>query len=151
MSLRALTQYLKDNLPQLEQDLFQSEQVGESDIEPAMNRADEFNNVWLLYREYYDGVLYFEGWTHPKELIISHIAAWLLEHGGDRNEEDLGLPTIEPLVNDDNSVDLIITIRFMECVHVAPHPDGDLVLNGETMRRVLLKPEIAEGFEFADL
>lgn len=151
MSLRNLTQYLKDNLPQLEADLFESEQVGESDIEPVMNFADDFNDVWLLYREYYDGVLYFESWTHPKELIISHIAAWFLEQGGDRDENDLGFPTVEPLVNDDHSVDLIITIRFMECVYVAAHPDGDLTLNGQTMRRVLLNPEVAEGFEFANV
>lgn len=145
-NLRELTEYVL-SLPFVERDLFAAEQVDESQLIPSMTLVDYANGVYLLYREVYDAVLYFEAWTQPKELIQSHITAWLIEHGGDRNESDLGFPRVEPLKNDDNSFDLLVTIRFQECVYVMPDPDGDLSMLGRRWKRCLLAPEIAAEFE----
>lgn len=144
-TLRHLTQYI-ESLPFVERDHFSAEQVGESMLIPSMTRLDTLNEVWLLYREQYDAALYFEAWTQPKELIQSHLTAWLLEHGGDRNDDDLGFPLIEPLKNDDHSFDLMVTLRFQECVYVTPDPAGDLVLGEKRWRRCLLDPDLAEDF-----
>ena len=136
-TLRDLTEYLL-SLPFVERDHFDSSQVDESQLVPSMTCVDYANDVWLLYRERYDAVLYVEAWTQPKELILSHVIAWLIECGGERNEDDLGFPRIEPLKNDDNSFDLLITIRFQECVYATPDPDGDLTLMGKRWKRCLL-------------
>lgn len=145
-TLRELTTYLT-TLPFIERDHFEASQVDESELILSMTCVDAVNGVHLLYREVYDAVLYFEAWVQPKELILSHIAAWLLEHGGDRDADALGSPIIEPLKNDDNSHDLMVTIRFQECVYAIPDPAGDLNIMGKTWKRCLWLPETAEVFD----
>lgn len=146
-TLRDLTAYLKEHLPQIEPDRFESEQVGPSKIATSMTRADTQPDTWLLYREYYEGVIYIEGWTHPKELILSHLAAWLIGCADERDPDELGEPEVEPLHNDDDSTDILITIPFMEPVHITPDPEGDLLIDGLSYRRVHLQPDTAHEFE----
>lgn len=145
-NFRDLTDYL-NALDFVEKDKFDAEQIGESELVPSMTAVDDFREICLLYREYYQAAFYFEGWVHPKELLMSHIIAWLLDKGGDREEEDLGFPTIEPLKNDDGSFDVIVTINFMDLVFVQRDDDGDLVINNKNYKRVELAYEIAELFE----
>jgi len=145
-TLRDLTQYLR-GLSFIERDSFASEQVGESLLVSSMTEIDVFNKVFLLYREIYDGVIYIENCIHPKELILSHIMTWLIERGGRRNETDLGHPTCEPLINDDESVDLIITIRFSESVYIKEDKRGDICIDNTYYCRTQLDPAIAKELE----
>jgi len=145
-TLRELSHYLL-SLDFIERDQFEAEQVGESQLVPSMTQYDELNQVYLLYREYYDGMIYIEAWTHPKELLLSHIAAFLLEKGGNRDAEDLGFPLIESLVNDDQSVDLSIEIRFMEAVYIQASCDGDMQIDGMHYRRVVPAPFFAQDID----
>ena len=148
-TLRQLTEYLT-TLPFVERDHFESTQVNESTLEHVFRCVDDAQQVYLLYREYYDGVLYFEAWNQPKELILSHIAAWILEHGGRRDEHDLGFPQVEPLRTDEDTFDLMITIRFMEEVLITPDERGDLLIGGQLYRRLTdYVPDAVESIEVA--
>jgi hypothetical protein len=145
-TLRDLSKYLLSQ-DFIENDQFEAEQVGESQLVQSMTEYDGVNQVYLLYREYYDGMIYIESWTHPKELLLSHIATWLIESGGERDRDELGFPLIEALTNDDKSVDLSIEIRFMEAVYIQRDCKGDMQIDGEHYRRVVPVPFFVEDVE----
>lgn len=142
-TLAQLKAYLL-TLPFVERDRFEAEQFDGAELVPSLTLVDELAETYLLYREVYPAVLYFERWVHPKEVLLSHITSWLLEYGGRRDEDELGFPIIEPLRNDDDTFDIMVTVMFSESVYIQPADDGDLLINNRRWKRVLLLPVTAE-------
>jgi hypothetical protein len=87
----------------------------------------------VIYRQNYTAVIAIERYphrVHPAELLFAHISAWLIEHDGDRFDNQDAKITTDVEIMDDDTADITISIDFSEEVEVVQDPGGPIYLNG---------------------
>lgn len=122
--LKALSEYLR-SIQLIDDDSFES-WAEEGTLEPAGTRFIEGPNpVDLSLRLKYDAVLSWEGFTNDAYQLFAEVIRWLQQNSFDFDE--MGFPTFDVEMIDDDSADVEIKISFEEDVYsLAPVP-------GETM------------------
>jgi hypothetical protein len=104
----------------------------------------------VIYRQSYTAMIAIERYPHkrhPAELLFAHISAWLIEHDGERfDNEDAKITTdVEILEND--TADIMVSIDFIEEVEIVEDPAGTIQLAGKTWKLADIEIDYAEEGE----
>jgi hypothetical protein len=89
----------------------------------------------VIYRQRYTAVIAIERYPHkrhPAELLFAHISAWLIEHDGERFDNEDAKITTDVEILDDDTADILVSIDFVEEVEIVEDEDGPIALAGKT-------------------
>lgn len=89
----------------------------------------------VLFRQEYDAVISFERFPHtryPVELLFAQVIAWLMANDAEREDQNVGQPSVETDILDGTLADVDITIPFVEDVEAVPDENGPIVIDGQS-------------------
>lgn len=98
-------------------------------IKPTNTRlsADQY----AVARLEYDAVFLFDRFTGNPALLIATVAAWLMDHDDNRDDNKLPLPDIDVDMIDDKTAQVEIRIRFLEQISMTRAATGKVLMAGE--------------------
>jgi hypothetical protein len=104
----------------------------------------------VIYRQSYTAVIAIERFphkVHPAELLFAHISAWLIEHDGERFDNEDAKITTDVEILDDDTADILVSIDFVEEVEIVEDADGPIALAGKTWSLAGIEIDYAEAGE----
>jgi hypothetical protein len=127
--LAAITEFL------IGLDLVAAEQIDSWVEDPQIVPAGTIrtNDALVIYRQTYTAVIAIERFphrVHPAELLFAQISAWLIEHDGNRFDNQDAKLTTDVEIMDDDTADITVSIDFSEEVEIVQDPGGPIYLNG---------------------
>lgn len=124
--LKALSDHLRD-LQLIDDDRFDS-WAEQGSLEPSGRKVvDGFEPVTLAYRLQYTAVLSWEGFTHDAYQLFAEVVQWLTLNEYDF--DDLGMPSFDVELVDNEAADIELTISFEEAVYTQETDDGITVVD----------------------
>ena len=120
--LRALSSYLR-SIHLIDDDRFES-WAESGTLEPSGQQViSGFNPINLAYRTQYDAILSWEAFTSDAYQLFAEVLRWL--HENDYDFDEMGFPTFDVEMIDDDSADVEIKISFEEAVYALDAVDGE--------------------------
>lgn len=78
----------------------------------------------------YTAIFSLENYSKDAALVIAILSAWLFENDNNRNADGLGNPSVEVDIEDDNSAEITIEIKFKEDITLVEDANGSINLGG---------------------
>jgi len=85
---------------------------------------------FVVGRFTYDAVFSVERFASDASLFLALINIWINENDSAREQDNLELPRVDVTPLDDDTVDVEVTIRFMQDVSIMPNDNGPILMNG---------------------
>lgn len=85
----------------------------------------------VLCRFRYDAVLSVERYARSADLLLVLLSAWLLDNDGEREQDELPMPSIDVTPLDDVAADVEISVTFIEELTLVEDPEGNVPFNGK--------------------
>lgn len=92
----------------------------------------------------YTAEFFIDGFSGNPDVIFALVAAYLLDHGGDRGLDELPAPTIAVDELDNAAFDVVISVEFKEAITLIEDATGDIPFNAAKYRLSALTPDVAE-------
>lgn len=86
---------------------------------------------FVVGRFTYDAVLNVERFSQDASLFLALINIWINENDSEREKDNLELPRVDVTPLDDDTVDVEVTIRFLQDITIMPQDSGPIVMNGQ--------------------
>ncbi|WP_299940130.1 phage tail protein [uncultured Microbulbifer sp.] len=93
--------------------------------------SKSLGNGIRVSRAEYDAVILLEEYKGDSDLVFALVTTWLMEHDSDRYHYKLAEPEIDVTPIDKDTVDVEITIRFLENVDLVRDDNGPITYRGQ--------------------
>ncbi|MGF1761366.1 phage tail protein [Photobacterium sagamiensis] len=117
------------------------------------NGEDKGNGGHVACHWKYNAVISVEEFPHqlldPRNLLAL-VACWLSDYDSDRNEDELGDPSLSVDVISHEAADVSIELELIEPIEMIPDPEGMITWRGETYRVQAVPIDTAEEAELVN-